>query len=236
MQYKCLILLTACILVFVQSNGQNFHREKISRDTYYQVGIGPSMMYADNAGSIRNFENLIRPSFSVAGGKKIKPYLDVRATMGYQYYQSQSRDYFGNAVLEIWSILDKAVETQSNVVFLDVMPVIHLLPFHNHALRKKIDLYGGAGFGFVTSINQEYRLRNEHLFKENKVRTSVYVPIRGGISYKLGLYSDISLEGSLLFTFSDMLVGNDGHNRYDDHYLQGQIVFRRYLDPLRNVY
>jgi hypothetical protein len=125
------------------------------------VGLGPSMMYADNAGGLRNFENLIRPSFSVAGGRKIKPFLDVRATMGYQYYQSQSRDYFGNSVLEIWSILDKAVETQSNVVFLDVMPVIHLIPFRNHALRRKIDLYGGAGLGFVASINQEYKLRNE---------------------------------------------------------------------------
>ncbi len=236
MRYKCFLLALTCVFVVYQSKGQNFHREKISRDNYYQIGIGPSMMYADNAGSIRNFENLIRPSFSVAGGKKIKPFLDLRATLGYQYYQSQSRSYFGNSVLEIWGILDKAVETQSNVVFADVMPIIHLIPFHNHALRRKIDLYGGMGLGFVTAINQEYRLRNEHLFKENKVRTSIYVPLRGGISYRIGLYSDISLEGSLLLTFSDLLVGNDGHNRYNDHYLQGQVVFRRYLDPLRNVY
>lgn len=236
MPIKSLNILLVAVLISGETFGQNFHREKVSRNTYYQIGLGPSMMYADNAGSIRNFENLIRPSLSMAGGKKILPFLDVRATVGYQYYQSQSRDYFGNTVLEIWSILDKAVETQSNAVFMDLMPVIHLMPFQNHALRKKIDLYGGAGLGFVASMNQEYRLKNEHLFKENKVRTSVYVPLRGGISYKLGLYSDISLEGTLILTFSDLMVGNDGHNRFNDHYLQGQVVYRRYLDPLRNIY
>jgi hypothetical protein len=233
---KYVFLLIFAVSVLVEANGQNFHREKISRDNYYQVGIGPSIMYADNAGSIRNLDNQIRPSFSVAGGKKIRPFLDIRGTLGYQYYQSQSREYFGNSVLEIWGILDKAVETQSNVVFVDVMPIIHLIPFHNHALRRKIDLYGGMGLGYVAAINQEYRLKDENLFRENKVRTSMYIPLRGGISYKLGLYSDISLEGSLLLTFSDLMVGNDGHNRYNDHYLQGQVVYRRYLDPLRNVY
>jgi len=139
-------------------------------------------------------------------------------------------------VVAYWAETTDAVETRSNIIFMDVVPTAHLFKFTNHALRRDFNIYAGAGLGFLMAINREERYKNEQTYQENKIRSSFYVPLRGGITYRLGLYDDISLEGSLLLTFSDKIEGTSNFNRFNDHLLQGQLVYRRYLSSLKAVY
>lgn len=235
MRYRLILLASTFICLITQAKAQNFYKEKISREKYVQLGVGPSFMYADNAGGFRSVDFNIRPSISASMGKKINSILDLRATLGYQFYKSQDKEYYGQSLITSMGDNNYAVETRSNIVFMDVVPTAHLFKFTNHALRKSFNIYAGAGLGYLVAINQELRYKNEQTYQENKVRSTLYVPLRGGISYRLGLYDDISLEGSLMLTFSDKVEGTPGFNRFNDHLVQGQIVYRRYLSSLRSV-
>ncbi|WP_158859988.1 hypothetical protein [Lunatibacter salilacus] len=235
MRYRLILLASTFICLITQAKAQNFYKEKISREKYVQLGVGPSFMYADNAGGFRNVDFNIRPSISASMGKKINSFFDLKATLGYQFYKSQDKEYYGQSLISSWGENNYAVETRSNIVFMDVVPTAHLFKFTNHALRRSVNIYAGAGLGYLLAINQELRYKNEQTYQENKVRSTLYVPLRGGISYRLGLYDDISLEGSLFLTFSDKVEGTPNFNRFNDHLLQGQIVYRRYLSSLRSV-
>lgn len=228
-----LVGLLSCILL--EAGAQNFYKEKISREKYVQLGVGPSFMYADNAGGLRNVDVNIRPSLSASIGKKINSFFDLKATLGYQFYKSQDMDYFNEQTIASWAERNYSVETRSNIIFMDVVPTAQLFRFTNHALRRDINIYAGAGLGYLLAINKEQQYKNGQTYQENKIRSTFYVPLRGGISYRVGLYSDISLEGSLLLTFSDKVDGTSDFNRFNDHLLQGQIVYRKYLSSLKAI-
>lgn len=236
MRKRLTLLATTFLCLILQAEAQNFYKEKISREKYVQLGVGPSFMYADNAGGLRNVDFNIRPSISASIGKKINPIIDLRASLGYQFYKSQDKEYFGQQTISRWGRNNHAVETRSNIIFMDVVPTAHLFKFTNHALRRNFNIYAGVGLGYLIAINQELKYKNEQTYQENKVRSTLYVPLRGGITYRLGLYDEISLEGSLFLTFSDKVEGNADFNRFNDHLLQGQIVYRRYLSSIKSVY
>jgi len=235
MRNKLFLLACTFLCLILKAEAQNFYKEKISREKYVQLGVGPSFMYADNAGGLRNGDINVRPSIAASIGRKISPFFDLKATLGYQFYKSQDKEYFNNNLISSWGENNFSVETRSNIIFMDVAPTIHLFKFTNHALRKDFNIYAGAGLGYLMAINQELRYKNGQTYHENKIRSSFYLPLRGGVSYRLGLYDDISLEGSLFLTFSDKVEGTADYNRFNDHLLQGQIVYRRYLSSLRAV-
>jgi hypothetical protein len=235
MHKRLLLLSTAILCLFLQAEAQNFYKEKIAREKYVQVGAGPSFMYADNSGGLRNIDFNIRPAVSASIGKKLNSFFDLKGTIGYQFYKSQDMEYFSDNFISLWGEKNYALETRSNIIFMDIMPTAHLFRFTNHALRRNFDIYAGTGLGFLMAINQELKIKNEQTYSDNKLRSTFYIPLRGGLSYKLGLYDDISLEGSLLLTFSDMVEGTSGFNRFNDHLLQGQIVYRRYLSSIRTI-
>ena len=95
--------------------------------------------------------------------------------------------------------------------------------------RSMFNLYGGFGLGVMHSNTLQTKSFSEDEIPTREKITTGYVPIRAGISYTLGAFSDIALEGTMLATFTDNLDGNVGFNRFGDHLLQGQIVFRRYF-------
>lgn len=236
MRNRLLLLPTAILSLIVQAEAQNFYKEKISREKYIQLGVGPSFMYADNSGGVRNVDFNIKPAISASMGKKINSFFDLKATLGYQFYKSQNMEYFNDDIIALWGEKNYSVETRSNIIFMDIMPYAYLFKFTNHALRRNLNIYAGAGLGYLLAINQELRYKNEQTYPENKLRSAFYIPLRGGISYRLGLYDDISLEGSLFLTFSDKIEGTSEFNRLNDYLLQGQIVYKRYLSSIKAVY
>lgn len=218
-----------------QLHAQNFYKEKASREMHVQAGIGPSFMYADNAGGLRGINFNIRPSLSASIAKSIHPFINMRGTLGYQFYKGQSADYFHPSYLDMWKANNESASTTSNIVFMDVMPLAHVNRVTNHTTRGSVDFYGGAGLGFLMAFNKETKLRDTGSFVENKTRPAVYIPIRAGFSFKLDLYSDIAVEGTLMLGFSDNIDGATNYNEYNDHLIQGQIVYRRYLSPVRGI-
>ncbi len=231
----CPLIAVVLIFSFQPLSAQNFYKEKFSRTNYYQIGVGVGSMYGDNAGRVRSFETKINPALSLTMGKKIHKLIDLRGYLGYQHFKSQDMEYFNANVIDLWQATDKAVQAKGNVIFLDIMPTLHLFKSTSHTQRRRFDIYGGTGIGILLNLSKETRLVDGTQVTENKSRPMGYIPLRGGISYKLDLYSDISLEGTIILTFSDDFDGNSGFNRFNDHLVNGKIVYRRYLSNIKST-
>lgn len=227
-------LITTCICLFFVchfSTAQNFNKDRLPRVNMVYGGLGPSLMYADNGGGLRNLAVKIRPAASIAYSRKINSYLDVKGTFGFQMLESQSPGYFSDSALYRWRETGQAIGMKGNALHFDVMPVFHLIPYETHIERTDFNFYAGIGIGLMTINKEEARLVNNLPEVTDHSLTIAYVPIRGGISYRIGPHSDLSLEGTFLATFSDEIDGNVGFNRFNDHLFQAQIVFKRYLSP-----
>jgi hypothetical protein len=233
-------LITTCLALFLSIglnlnsvNGQNFYKEKIPRNNFLQAGIGLGALYSDNAGSFGNFDFLLRPGLSLSYGRKFHEHLDIRANFGYQRTRGQFLGYYGPQVLEVWRARDQAISSKNNLLFLDVIPSLYLFGSDNHTKRSKINAYGGIGLGLLMNFNTTI---NFDLDTHYSAQPIGYLPMKAGTSYRFDLYTDIALEGTVMFTFSDKIDGNVGFNRFNDYPFMGQIVIRRYLDPFKKIY
>jgi len=231
--YSCLVLFLAIALNLGSAHGQNFYKEKVSRNNFLQAGIGLGAMYSDNAGSFSQLDFLLRPGLSFSYGRKFHEHLDIRANLGYQRTRGQFLGYYPPQTLEIWRARDQAISSKNNLLFLDVIPSLYLFGSDNHTKRSKINAYGGIGLGLLMNFNTNIKL---DLNTNYSVQTIGYVPVKVGTSYRFDLYTDIALEGTVMFTFSDKLDDNVGQNRFNDYPFMGQIVIRRYLDPFKKIY
>ncbi|MBC6368489.1 hypothetical protein DDT91_16995 [Algoriphagus sp. AK58] len=208
---------------------QNFYKERISRDNVFSIGVGPSFAYLDNGGQYRDFNFAIKPSVSFGLTKKLSPLAELRTTAGAQWISSGGNPSF--VIRDRWYFDNASFTAKGQAFYFDMMPSFYLIPFSNHMYRSKFNLYGGAGLGVMQITTQQTKSFNPEEEPTKQSITTGYVPVRAGLSYKLGPYSDIAGEGTMLWTFSDNLDGNVGNNRYGDHLFQAQIVFRRYFVP-----
>lgn len=208
-------------------SAQSFYKNQISRDNILTVGFGPSFAYLDNGGRYSSFKFEIEPSISVALTKKLNPTFDIRSTIGYQKISSGGNPNM--YVQDHWTRNSSSFTATGPVYYFDVMPSMNIFRFTNHINRNFVNLYGGFGLGVLhskTSQTKSFDAAEEPTTHKN---TTGYVPIRAGLSFRLGPYSDIAGEGTILWTFTDDLDGNVGYNKYGDHLFQAQIVYRRYL-------
>jgi hypothetical protein len=194
-------------------------------------GLGTSIMYADNGGGLRNLAVKILPSASIGFSRKINSYLEIKGTFGYQMLESQSQDYFSDSTIIRWREKGQAIGMEGNLFHFDVMPMFYLNPYETHIGRTDFNVYAGIGIGLMAINKEEVRLVNNLPEVTDNSLTIAYIPIRGGISYRIGPHSDVAVEGTFLATFSDEIDGNVGFNRFNDHLMQAQIVYKRYLSP-----
>ncbi len=223
--------LSFALLVFTSgaTMAQSFYEEKISKDYILTIGAGPSFAYLDNGGPYRDFHFAIKPSISVALSKKLTSAIDLRATAGYQYVSSGGNTSM--SVANTWQRNASAFTAEGPAFYFDVIPSVNLVRFSNHMYRSLFNLYGGLGLGVLYSkTEQTYSYDSEEVPTKHET-TTAYVPVRAGLSYRLGAYSDIAGEGTMMWTFTDNLDGNVGFNRFGDHLFQAQIVYRRYFRP-----
>src|SRR5690606_34539819 len=101
--------------------------------------------------------------------------------------------------------------------------------FGHHMNRSMFNLYGGLGLGVMHVHTKQTKSFSPDEISVDKKITTPYIPFRAGLSYRIGASSDIAVEGSFFATFTDNLDGNVGFNKYNDHLVQGQIVYRRYF-------
>lgn len=225
-----LIILAFYILPF-DGKSQNFFRESASRTKQIGMGLGPAFILADNAGDFRNLKINVSPALSFFYGKRFHPNFSWKLTTGYQRLGSAD---FANASLENrWASQGSAVSFRGSAFFLDWMPQFNLISENHHFSRPNLNIHGGIGIGVFHTFNKEtFKNINANpptYNTSNNQRSSLYLPLRGGISYHLGAFWDLGAEGSIFLTFSDELDGNTNYNRFNDFPMQLQIFVKKYL-------
>lgn len=227
------LVKTLSLLLLLFGSGaimaQNFYKERISKDNIVTIGFGPSFAYLDNGGQYRDLNFKIKPSVSIALTRKLNSTFDLRSTLGYQYISSGGNPPF--TATDIWFENFSSYTAKGPVYYFDVIPSINLIKFDNHMYRSLFNLYGGFGLGVMHARTEQTKSFSSEEKPTKYQITTGYVPVRAGLSYKLGPYSDIAGEGTMLLTFTDNLDGNVGFNRYGDHLFQAQLVYRRYFVP-----
>lgn len=231
MRIKTLAVLIGLLIHSGLSHGQNFHKDIIPRVDNIYVGFGPSFMYGDNAGGLRNYQFKVRPAASISYGRKINPFFEIKGTVGFQMLESQDPGYYADTVLAKWAETGQAIGIKGNAYHIDIMPVFQLTPFDKHIERNDINVFVGIGLGAMVVDKEEARIINNQPEIKNISMSLVYIPVRGGLSYRLGPHDDLALEASFFATFTDDIDGNTGHNRFNDHLFQGKMVYKRYLSP-----
>lgn len=208
---------------------QNFYKERVSRDNILTIGLGPSFAYLDNGGQYRDLNFEIRPAFSVALTRKLNPTFDLRSTLGIQGISSGGNPT--TQMRDMWYEDFASFTAKGSAYYFDLVPSLNLIKFTNHMHRSLFNLYGGFGLGIMNVRTEQTKSFSPEEVPTKHQITTGYVPVRAGLSYRLGAYSDIAGEGTMMWTFTDNLDGNVGFNRYGDHLFQAQIVYRRYFVP-----
>lgn len=219
--------LVAILLASMNLSAQSFYKEKQTRDNILSIGIGPSFAYLDNGGQYRDLNFEIKPSVSASLTKRLNERLQLRATGGVQWISSGGNPTIANQ--NIWTKNNSSFTTVGSVLYFDLMPSMYVFPFGNHMNRSFFNFYGGLGLGVMNVNTDQTKSFSKDEAPKREKSTTGYVPIRAGISYTLGPFSDIALEGTMMVSFSDNLDGNADFNRLNDNFVQSQIVFRRYF-------
>ncbi|WP_439487841.1 hypothetical protein [Algoriphagus sp.] len=215
------------ILASMELSAQNFYKEKQPRNNIFSIGVGPSFAYLDNGGQYRSLNFEVKPSVSASLTKRITDRFELRATGGVQWISSGGNPVTG--VTDMWTNNNASFTAVGTAYYFDVMPSMYIIPFGNHMNRSMFNLYGGLGLGVMHSATDQTKSFSEDEVPTREKITTGYVPIRAGLSYTLGPFSDIAMEGTMLATFTDNLDGNAGFNKFGDHLVQVQVVFRRYF-------
>ncbi|MFD2201874.1 hypothetical protein [Shivajiella indica] len=230
--FLLILLLTAFFLNTLgqvqEAQAQNFKNQEMDGRNMVFFGIGPSMFYGDNGGDYPSMKFPVRPNITAGYTRGLLPYLGLRMTTGWQ--RLVSWDGFSDAVKERWAERGQAASFSGSSLYLDVMPQFMLFTQDNLGNRPKFNMYGGLGIGALF-VNRSQQLFNpEGPDPSSRVSTvTVHVPIRAGASYVIGELYNISLESTLIRTFSDNLDGNAGYNNRNDHMLQINVTLQRYF-------
>ncbi|MCH6234355.1 DUF6089 family protein [Cognataquiflexum rubidum] len=211
----------------VETLGQSLYRDKYERKNSIAIGAGPSFMYADNGGIYNSLDFKWNPAFSLAYLRKLGNRFALQATAGIQIVESggTERDY----ATETWEDSGGAFRFRGQAYFLDLMPVIYLIPYNSHLNRGRFNAYLGTGVGFIQVRRKEAFSFDDNAAEFQKSSNSFYIPGMVGFSYSISPLSDLSLEFKGMFSFSDNLDGNLGYNQFNDHFVQTQLVYRRFL-------
>jgi hypothetical protein len=223
------ILFLLFISVSASISAQNFYKERISRDNILTIGIGPSFAYMDNGGQYRDLNFEIKPSFSLGLTKRLNPTFDLKSTAGVQMIINGGNP--PTVLRDKWFQDFASFTAKGTVYFFDLVPIVNLIRFSNHMDRSLFNLYGGFGLGIMNARTEQTKSFSEEEKPTKHQVSAGYVPVRAGLSLKVGPYSDIAGEGTMMWTFTDNLDGNIGNNRFGDHLFQAQIVYRRYFIP-----
>lgn len=218
---------------------------KISNAQYIRdhisIGIGPSMLYADNAGEYSNFKFKILPSATLSYNKQIADVMDLRATFGLQMLNSGGFDPLNAGRVVRWGNNDQAFDFEGNAYFGDIMTVFNFNPYIPGRAGEVANLYAGAGIGVMQVKRKQEVLKNGkiennvltagEIIKSNQSTTLAYIPFRLGISTNLESDWDYSLDFSLFTAMNSELDGNNMKTKRitPDMMLQFQIMIKRYL-------
>ncbi len=211
---------------------------------YVALGIGPSMIYGDNTGSLSSMNYRFRPSASLMVNYQLRRRWDVRVTSGVQVLDAGGRVDDMDAILQ-WSLDDQAYDFKGQAYFADIMPMYQFNP--NRGMKDmynyKVNVYGGIGIGVMHVRREDRLLLNTVIIPEtgetfigadatiNRNTTTAYIPLRIGASTNFRRNWDIGAEITLMTAMSSDVDGNNIRIKelHNDMLFQFQIMVRRYI-------
>lgn len=206
-----------------------------AQGNYFSLGIGPSLIYADNSGNYHDFKFKVQPAFTLSVSKQINEHFSAKGSIGAQMFKSGDyKDYnISTKAIVKWGDSDQAFDFKGTGYFVDAMPIFTTNPNELGMLMSSLQFYAGLGFGVMFVDREEKILKNGVIEKGQLVSgdlvttddTSVipYVPVRTGFSTNTSSDWDFALEFVLIVTTNSELDGNNIKDKSIRPDMSGQI-------------
>ncbi|MBS9525981.1 outer membrane beta-barrel protein [Litoribacter ruber] len=226
---KLLLSLSLLMALCLQANAQ-YSRNSVT------LGVGAGFVYGDNAGDYSSLNFPVRPAFTLGYTQEYNDRFDWRVSLGTQSVSGRLVDYPADDIAH-WIEERNALDFSGQAYYADFMPIYHFTPYEG-----QFDFYGGLGLGlmFVNRTDQVLpfgltpdmlRANDYSLESQNRNTTSLYFPIRLGVTMNLENNWAIGLElGSLIATSPRIDGNNQQWNSIPiDMLPQAQLILRKYL-------
>lgn len=224
MNKALIFLVIGLLLVYNNAEGQNFYIEKIPKRDYYKVGFGVGKFFSSTRETFDKIENKLAPVVSLGFGRRYSNHFSLNFNASVQYYASNGLRISESTGIEIRNHLFEGM-----AYAFEVMPEFNLIPYYHHLDRPNIDFQVGIGLGIIqANINELFTLDNRE-FRLRIYKASLYIPLRMTFSITTGLLSNISLEGSFLYSFLDTKIKHPNFQIDGDHFGQFNLVYRKFL-------
>ena len=229
---KKILTVFICLLFISNIAEAQFHRDNIS------FGVGPSIIYGDNAGIYSKLRVKAMPSFSLAYTYDYAQHWDIRTSVGIQFLDAGGIE---QAPKKRWLDAHQAYDFKGQSVYLDIMPVYQFNPIKPGNRKHMISYYAGLGLG-VMHVQREAKLgisgpqnaEGESTWRsvsEDQSTTSLYFPARVGISTNRFKQWDFGVEAVSFIATSNDIDGNTNRNKRikPDMLFQLQFMVKRNL-------
>ncbi|MCF8232333.1 MAG: SPOR domain-containing protein [Bacteroidales bacterium] len=198
-RYISLFLLVSLFSAIKAQEAAYYEPEQENREWHVGAFAGLTHFYGDV--SDKNFfekfsnDNETTPNFGIVFGKKMYPWLTLRA----QYFSAGLNSYNRSDELLI-----SHMETKYDAF--GIHGKVHLNPvlWDDYKGRNNAQLYGFGGLSFVT-WNAKLDLLNDDTFAREETGSDLALDIGGGVDYRIFPNWKAFMEASLRFVPSDQL-------------------------------
>lgn len=227
------------LVIFIM--GFNLAEAQDDRTDRLGIGVGPAMMYGDNTGITRKFKFKVLPALTLDYHKRLHTFFDLRGSVGWQMVNSGN--FYNTKTTAKIAESNLPHGFKGNAFYADVMPIFHVNPNQSGYLPALYKVYLGAGLGLahVRRTDRYLSVIGEDIYGEAILgnarslegsNTSVYVPLRAGVTKDVNEDWEIGLEPTMMISFFGQLDGNDQQQKVikPDILFQFQFFVRRKLD------
>jgi hypothetical protein len=163
------------------------------------------------------------PVLSLGLGKRFGNHLTVKSTFSFQPFSSNEYVLDGEG-----SSNTEPIFNGYNYAF-DITPIFNLTPSYHHMGWPVVDFNLGIGLGYLLTYRTEKFYFNDKNYEFNFFEHSLYVPVRASLTFRLGIVSDLAIEGVFFNTFLDDTSKITDFKKDSDHFGQLNIAYRRFF-------
>lgn len=222
---KKYILFTALFLcLFEVALSQSFYREREPKTIFYQLSLGAGTFFSAPRPSYDSLVNELMPAIQLGGGRRISDHFLLLTSMGLQPFST--KEYINNSDTKSGTLEPVFDGFAYNFA---LIPTFSLLPSFHHMSRPIIDLQVGIGLGYLFTYRTEKLFFNEKFYEFNLIEQGAYIPLKASLLTKIGLTTDIGIEGNFLYTFMDGNRKGFSTEKNSDHLGRLSIVYRKFF-------
>jgi hypothetical protein len=195
-------ILLLLFLLVQTAHAQQFDTSKFNKlrkADKIGISLGPSFLYGDNTGEMRNLKFKILPSIGVSHTKNISTYLDLKSTLGWQFISSGSID--GVQFINRISRGEDPFKFSGSLLAFDITPLLYINPDRNGFSPSRFKFYVASGLGFFYSLRKDQRKIGQNgsflIEKYSASNIGLYFPFRIGMHTKFQ-DGDLGFEAIML--------------------------------------